>query len=330
MSLVEIEDLHVELPVRAGTVHAVRGVSLTVERGETLCIVGESGCGKSTAALAAMGLLPRHARLRAGRFSFQGKDLTHAGRRQLAALRGNRMGMIFQDAMTSLNPSYTVANQLCEVYRRHQGGSRKDAWDRALFLLDRVGMTNAAERMEQYPHQLSGGLRQRVMIAMALMCGPDLLIADEPTSALDVTIQIQILRLLRDLQQEFGMGMLFITHDLGVVAGIADRVAVMYAGEVIEIGSAEDVLRRAAHPYSQGLLHSAPVLGAGRGAPLESIPGVVPSLLERPQGCAFHGRCPHARAECIAAPVAMRRADEGHCARCILIDSPAMETAHAV
>jgi len=320
MSLLEIESLHVGLPSRFGVVQAIRGLSLTVEKGETLCLVGESGCGKSTTALAVMGLLPRNAVRQAKRMSFMGTDLIAASGSGLRALRGDRMAMVFQDAMTSLNPVYTIGNQLCEVYRRHRGGTHRQAEARAISLLDRVGISNPRERLGQFPHQLSGGLRQRVMIARALMCNPELLVADEPTSALDVTIQLQILGLLKDLQQEFGMGLLLITHDLGVVACIADRVAVMYAGQIVEAGQKEAIFSDPQHPYTQGLLRSAPALGAGRGQALQSIPGVVPSLVDKIEGCAFMGRCDRATAECGALQVPMIDSRSGTQARCIHLD----------
>ncbi|MEC8916130.1 MAG: ABC transporter ATP-binding protein, partial [Pseudomonadota bacterium] len=224
MPLLEVNNLRVDLPVEAGTLHAVRGIDFHVERGEMLCLVGESGCGKSMTSLALMGLLPRKARLTADRLQFDGIDLTTLSERRRSDLRGARMSMIFQEPMTALNPAYTLGNQLCEGLIRHRGVSRQEARERAIYLLERVGISAAKDRLNQYPHQLSGGLRQRVMIAMALMCEPDLIIADEPTTALDVTIQAQILRLLRELQQEFGTAVIFITHDLGVVARIADRV----------------------------------------------------------------------------------------------------------
>ena len=232
--LLDVKNLRVDLPTERGMLHAVRGIDLQVQRGEMLCLVGESGCGKSMTSLALMGLLPRQARRTADHLRFDGIDLQGLGGREMNALRGTRIAMVFQEPMTSLNPSYTLGDQLCEALHAHRRVTRTQARDRAIYLLERAGVPQAADRLRQYPHQLSGGLRQRVMIAMALMCGPDLLIADEPTTALDVTIQAQILRLIRELQREFGTAVVFITHDLGVVARIADRVAVMYAGEVVE------------------------------------------------------------------------------------------------
>ena len=234
--ILTVEDLRVALPVPAGTLNAVQGVSFHVDRGETLCIVGESGCGKTLTALAVMDLLPQRALRTAARLELEGRDLARSAERAMADIRGNRMAMIFQEPMTSLNPAYTIGNQLEEALLRHRRTSRREARERAVYLLDRVGITAAASRLKQYPHQLSGGLRQRVMIAMALMCSPSLLLADEPTTALDVTIQAQILHLLAELQRELAMGLVLITHDLGIVARIATRVVVMYAGQVVETG----------------------------------------------------------------------------------------------
>jgi peptide/nickel transport system ATP-binding protein len=299
-----VEDLRVALPVPAGTLHAVQGVSFHVDRGETLCIVGESGCGKTLTALAVMDLLPVRATRTAARLELEGRDLARAGEREMADIRGNRMAMIFQEPMTSLNPAYTIGNQLEEALLRHRRSSRREARERAVNLLERVGITAAASRLKQYPHQLSGGLRQRVMIAMALMCSPSLLVADEPTTALDVTIQAQILHLLAELQRELAMGLVLITHDLGIVARIATRVVVMYAGQVVEAGPAAAVFRTPAHPYTQGLLACIPVPGrTARGDRLGTIPGMVPSLIGETRGCAFAGRCPHVLDICRASAI---------------------------
>jgi len=308
----------VDLPLAAGNLHAVRGVSFGVERGETLCIVGESGCGKSLTALALMGLLPRRAARTSTRLAFDGIDLMSASESAMADLRGSRMAMIFQEPMTSLNPAYTVGNQMEEMLLRHRKVTRAQARERAVFLLEKVGITAAANRLAQYPHQLSGGLRQRVMIAMVLMCGPDLIIADEPTTALDVTIQAQILRLLAELRKEFGMGLVLITHDLGIVARIADRVAVMYAGQIVEEGSVAAVFNDPLHPYTRGLMRCIPVPGkVARGSRLGSIPGMVPSLVGAISGCSFRERCDYSRAAC-AADIALSPESEGHARRCIL------------
>jgi peptide/nickel transport system ATP-binding protein len=306
--LLEVEGLEVAF----GDVSAVRGASLAIERGETHCLVGESGCGKSVTALAVMGLLARNATRRAARLAFDGQDLRGLDERGLSRLRGDRMAMIFQEPMTSLNPAYTVGSQMAEVLLRHRGGTRAAALARAEDLLGRVRITSPGMRLGQYPHQLSGGLRQRVMIAMALMCEPELLIADEPTTALDVTVQAQILRLLLDLQRDLGLAILLITHDLGVVARVAHRVSVMYAGEVVESAPVEALFAHPTHPYTSGLLGCVPVPGkVARGAPLGSIAGVVPRLGPEFRGCGFRDRCAHAAPAC-AQTIARRAAGPRH------------------
>ena len=321
--VLDVENLSVDIATRHGTLHAVRQVSLHVNRGETLCIVGESGCGKSMTSLAIMGLLPKTAHRKADRLAFMGEDLGTASPQRVNTLRGSRMGMIFQEPMTALNPAYTIGEQLMESYRHHRKSTQAEARVRAIELLDKVGIASAAERLGQYPHQLSGGLRQRVMIAMALMCSPDLLVADEPSTALDVTIQAQILRLLADLQNELGIAMLLITHDLGVVARIADRVAVMYAGEVVEMGSAVELFSTPHHPYTRGLLRCIPVPGRTEpGEKLGLIPGTVPSLIGQVAGCSFRDRCEFAQPVC-AQTVAMQGAPAGQRWRCILAELPA-------
>ncbi|HEY0418144.1 MAG TPA: ABC transporter ATP-binding protein [Acetobacteraceae bacterium] len=295
-TLLDIRGLQVRFG--AGT-QAVRGVSLAVERGQTHCLVGESGCGKSVSALAVMGLLARGAERVAERMEFGGSDISRLSERDMSKLRGDRMAMIFQEPMTSLNPAYTVGSQMAEVLERHRGGGRRAALDRAAELLGRVGITAPGLRLAQYPHQLSGGLRQRVMIAMALMCDPELLIADEPTTALDVTVQAQILRLLLELQRELGLGILLITHDLGIVARMAHRVSVMYAGRVVESAPAAELFAAPTHPYTRGLLDCVPVPGKqSRDEPLGSIPGTVPRILPGFTGCAFRDRCAHALPVC--------------------------------
>lgn len=316
--VLDVRGLHVDIPTGSGVVHPVRDVSFQVRRGETLCIVGESGCGKSMTSLALMGLLPRAAVRKARAMNFLGEDLTRADPKRINALRGDRMAMVFQEPMTALNPAYTIGEQLMEHYRHHRGASAAQARERAIELLQKVGIASAGERLRQYPHQLSGGLRQRVMIAMALMCGPELLIADEPSTALDVTIQAQILRLLADLQQELGIAMVLITHDLGVVARIADRVAVMYAGQVVEEGSAQEIFERPRHPYTRGLLECIPVPGRTMpGSRLGSIPGVVPSLAGELRGCSFRERCPHAQVACTQA-IELRDGGAGRRWRCVI------------
>jgi peptide/nickel transport system ATP-binding protein len=297
--VLEVEGLNVDISVAAGELHAVRDVSFIVRQGETLCLVGESGCGKSMTALAVMDLLPRAARRSAKALNFFSMDLLKLGEREMADIRGDRMAMIFQEPMTSLNPAYTIGNQLKEVIIRHRGVSHLEARQRAVFLLEKVGITAAESRLSQYPHQLSGGLRQRVMIAMALMCEPELIIADEPTTALDVTIQAQIPHLLKDLQREFHMAMILITHDLGIVARIADRLAVIYAGQIVESGTVQEVFENSMHPYTHGLLSCIPVPGkTKRGEFLGSIPGMVPTPIGKLNGCSFRNRCSYAFQSC--------------------------------
>ncbi len=317
-ALLEVRDLRVTIPLDEGVLRPVRGISFSVGKGETLCVVGESGCGKSLTSLSLMGLLPSRAQVEATTLRFAGEDLLKLSDVQMNSIRGNRMSMIFQEPMTSLNPAYTVGNQLEEAYLRHHRGRKREARERAIYLLEKVGITGAAERLGQYPHQLSGGLRQRVMIAMALMCGPQLIVADEPTTALDVTVQAQILRLLKDLQREFGMALILITHDLGVVARIADRVAVMYAGEIVETGTAHEVFGHPLHPYTQGLLDCIPIPGRiEAGQRLGSIPGIVPSLLGTLDGCAFSNRCRFAQPSCQAGQVPERSPSPGNLYRCL-------------
>lgn len=316
--ILSIKNLTIDIPTSAGTLHAVRGISLDLKRGETLCIVGESGSGKSLTSLALMGLLGKRIVPRADRMEFDGIELTTANARTMRKLRGARMAMIFQEPMTSLNPAYTIGDQLMEALTLHGGTSRKKARARAIELLEKVGITAAESRLSQYPHQLSGGLRQRVMIAMALMCEPELIIADEPTTALDVTIQAQILRLLADLQREMNMAMILITHDLGVVARIADKVAVMYAGELVETGPVSEIFTAPSHPYTRGLLRCIPLPGkTKRGSVLGTIPGIVPSLVGDVEGCAFRTRCEHAVAACRGS-IPLHTSPEGtHSFRCI-------------
>jgi peptide/nickel transport system ATP-binding protein len=297
--LLSVRGLTLDIPLSSGTLNAVRGIDFDLYRGKTLCIVGESGSGKSLTSLAIMGLLDKNIKRRAERMEFGGIELTKASNRQMRSLRGNRIAMIFQEPMTSLNPAYTIGDQLIEALRLHRNVSRETARDRAVELLEKVGITAAASRLGQYPHQLSGGLRQRVVIAMALMCEPELIIADEPTTALDVTIQAQILSLLVDLTKQMNVAMILITHDLGVVARVADDVGVMYAGGLVETGPAKSVFGQPMHPYTRGLLRCIPQPGkTERGADLGTIPGIVPSLVGDVQGCAFRTRCSHAVDAC--------------------------------
>ncbi len=296
-SLLEVRDLTVRFATEAGTVHAVSGLSLALAAGETLGLVGESGCGKSTAAFALMGLLPPNGRVAAGEVRFEGRDLLRLRPRELQGLRGDRISMVFQNPMTSLDPAYTIGAQIVDVLREHRGLTAPEARAAAIELLRRVGIPAPQERFHTHPHRLSGGQRQRVVIAIALACSPALLIADEPTTALDVTIQAQILDLLRDLCAEHRAAIVLITHDLGVVAQMCDRVAVMYAGRLVEEGPASAVYAAPLHPYTAALLRSIPTPGARRGA-LEVIEGAVPNLLDPPPGCPFAPRCPHRMPVC--------------------------------
>ncbi len=312
--VLDIADLH----VRFAALHPVRGISLQVAPGQTHCLVGESGSGKSLSALAVMGLLPRGAAREAGHILFDGSHITALNERAMAKLRGDRMAMIFQEPMTSLNPAYTIGSQMTEVLRRHRGLRQDAAAERSAAMLARVGISAASMRLGQFPHQLSGGLRQRVMIAMALLCEPKLLIADEPTTALDVTVQAQILRLLATLQREFGLAVLLITHDLGVVARVAHQVSVMYAGEIVEQAPVTELFARPTHPYTRGLLASIPVPGkVRRGERLGSIRGTVPNIPPGFSGCAFRDRCDHAVAAC-AEVAPLREAAPSHTYRCRL------------
>jgi oligopeptide transport system ATP-binding protein len=289
--LLSVEDLNVRFWTRRGTVHAVNGISFDIAPGETLGIVGESGCGKSVTSLAILGLLSRNGRVESGKAVFQGRDLIRQSDRALRSVRGKEIAMIFQDPMTSLNPVLTVGRQIREALETHFGMDRKEAEAKAAEALDRVGIPSAKARIRDYPHQFSGGMRQRAMIAMALACKPKLLIADEPTTALDVTIQAQILDLLRALVAEENAALILITHDLGVVAGMCERVNVMYAGMFMETGSAEQLFATPRHPYTLGLLQSVPRLDAARRARLHPIEGSPPNMLQPPVACPFQPRC---------------------------------------
>jgi oligopeptide transport system ATP-binding protein len=289
--LLSVEDLYVQFWTRRGTIHAVNGVSFDIAPGETLGIVGESGCGKSVTALGLLGILPRAGKVVDGSAMFEGRDLVHLSDRQLRRVRGREIAMVFQDPMTSLNPVLTIGRQITEALETHFGMKGKAAQRRAAELLDRVGIPTAAKRVRDYPHQFSGGMRQRAMIAMALACRPKLLIADEPTTALDVTIQAQILDLLRALVAEENAALILITHDLGVVAGMCERVNVMYAGMFMETGSATQLFAEPRHPYTVGLLQSIPRLDAARAERLHPIEGIPRDMLQPPQACPFQPRC---------------------------------------
>jgi len=295
--LLQVNDLRVTLPTARGWAQALRGVSLRMERGQTVGLIGESGCGKSLTALALMGLLPEQAQL-SGSILWQGQELVGMPEPQLCQLRGARMAMIFQEPMTALNPLHPIWKQIAEPLQLHQGMDLVSAKARALELLERVQLPRARERLDNYPHQLSGGQRQRVMISIALACQPDILIADEPTTALDVTVQKEVLSLIRQLVNEDGMGLLLISHDLGLMRDQVDRVMVMYGGTVVESAGTPDLFRTRAHPYTQGLFAARPQLGLKRGTRLQTIPGNVPEIFNWPQGCAFADRCPHAESSC--------------------------------
>ena len=312
-----VQNLRIDIHTNSGLLHAVSNVSFQLPAGEVLCIVGESGSGKSMTALGLMGLLPAAATRSAELLSVDGRDLLTMSPEEKPDFLGNRMAMIFQEPMTSLNPCFTIGTQMEETIRRHRNVSARDAKLHAASWLEKVGIPSSAGRLEQYPHQLSGGLRQRVMIAMMLMCEPKLLIADEPTTALDVTVQAQILQLLSALQKELGLTMIFITHDLGVVSRIADRVAVMYAGEFVEYGTTRQVLKNPQHPYTQGLLKCLPVPGrTRRGAHLGTIPGSGPSLIGNLSGCCFANRCEYAAPVCLEGKLPLFVREDEHGVRC--------------
>jgi oligopeptide transport system ATP-binding protein len=296
MPLLEVNDLHVEFATPDATVHAVGGVTFALEPGETLGIVGESGSGKSQSVLAMLGLLASNGRAK-GRAMYRGENLLGMPARALNRIRGNRLSMIFQDPMSSLNPYLTIERQMTEVLELHKNMTRRAAKQRAIEMLESVRIPEAAHRIGQYPHELSGGMRQRVMIAMALLCEPEVLFADEPTTALDVTVQAQVLQLLRDLQRDFGTSIVLITHDLGVVAGLCEKVMVMYGGRVMEQCDASTLFSRPSHPYTIGLLHALPRLDQ-TAAELTGIPGNPPNMAHPPAGCPFHERCADASAQC--------------------------------
>ncbi|MEC8871872.1 MAG: ABC transporter ATP-binding protein [Pseudomonadota bacterium] len=320
--ILQIKDLRTFFDTRDGTVRAVNGVSLELYAGETLCIVGESGCGKSVTAMTILGLLPKPpARIESGEILFQGTDLLKLKEEEMRAIRGNDISMIFQEPMTSLNPVLTIGRQISEVISLHQGVSDRVARDRAVEILDRVRVPDAHQRANEYPHQLSGGMRQRAMIAMALSCNPKILIADEPSTALDVTIQAQILDLMRELRDDFGTSIILITHDLGVVAEMGERVLVMYAGGKVEEASVEELFHYPLHPYSEGLMTSIPRLNEslamdGDRVRLQEIPGMVPSLIEEIPGCLFAPRCSYASEQCEAESPELAEHRKHHYAAC--------------
>ncbi|WP_404405834.1 ABC transporter ATP-binding protein [Jeotgalibacillus malaysiensis] len=321
--VLEVRDLEVTFKTYGGTVQAVRGVNFDVYKGETLAIVGESGSGKSVTSSAIMGLIPSPpGEIKRGNVQFKGKDLTKLSKKNMREIRGVDISMIFQDPMTALNPTLKIGDQLTEGIRQHQKLSKAQANEKALEMMKLVGIPNPEERLKQYPHQFSGGMRQRIVIAIALMCEPELLIADEPTTALDVTIQAQILELFEEIQKKTGVSIILITHDLGVVAKIAHRIAVMYAGKIVEIGTKREVFYQPEHPYTQGLLNSVPRLDL-KGKPLEPIEGTPPDLFSPPAGCPFAARCPHAMFVCEKVVPQAERLSETHQADCWLLDDRA-------
>lgn len=314
--LIEVKNLKTHFKTEDGIVKSVDGVSFEINEGETLGIVGESGCGKSVTSISIMGLVPQPAgKIVEGEILFKGEDLVKKPVDALRKIRGNEISMIFQEPMTSLNPVYNVGDQIAEAVILHQKLSKKDAMNKAVEMLQRVGIPSPEKRVYDYPHQMSGGMRQRVMIAMALSCNPKLLIADEPTTALDVTIQAQILELMKQLRDEYNTAIMLITHDLGVIAEVADRVAVMYAGKIVEYADVKSIFAAPQHPYTIGLLHSIPKLTGGQKR-LEPIKGIVPNPLNLPKGCKFSNRCPFVQDQCMEAEPELVEATQGHSVRC--------------
>jgi len=316
MSLLSIENLNVRFNTPERTVLAVRDLSLEINQGETVGVVGESGCGKTMTAYAILRLIRQPGEISSGKILWKGDDLISMKEEKLRAIRGKEIAMIFQEPMTSLNPVFKVGTQIAETVELHLGKNRREALQRAAELLSLAGIPDPVKRLNCYPHELSGGMRQRVMIAMALSADPSMLIADEPTTALDVTIQAQILDLLLNIQKEKKMSLIFISHDLGVISNIADRIAVMYAGEVCETGLSSDIFTRPLHPYTTGLFEAVPKIGSGSRR-LKTIPGNVPSLSTEPSGCVYYPRCPKASPECLAQKIPLIDRGNGHSVRCI-------------
>ncbi len=315
--LLSIRDLAVGFQTDSGLLRAVDGISFDVPRGRTVGVVGESGCGKSVTAFSIMRLLPQpHGKILAGQILFDGRDLVQATPAEMGTIRAARIGMVFQEPLSALNPVHTIGRQLAEIYLLHKTKDKREALRLAVDMLRRVGLPSPEVRVGEYPHQLSGGMRQRVVIAMALACHPDLLIADEPTTALDVTVQAQILALLRELRAEMGMAVLLITHDLGVIAEQCDEVVVMYAGRIAEQGTVEQIFDRPTHPYTRGLLASIPRLEHPRKTRLTTIEGLVPALSEMPAGCRFQNRCPLASDQCRQSQPPLEEIDPGHTVAC--------------
>lgn len=319
-TLLQVDRIQTVFHTEAGEVTSVDQVSFDLYKGETVALVGESGSGKSVTALSILGLLGKNGRVKQGTISLEGRQLLEASPEQMRQIRGNEISIIFQEPMTSLNPVFPIGSQLIEGLRLHKKWSKKQAWEYAVGMLKKVGISRAEAIMKEYPHALSGGMRQRVMIAMALACQPRLVIADEPTTALDVTIQAQILNVLKAARKEYGLSMLLITHDLGVVAEMADRVLVMYAGQVVEEADVHTLFAEPKHPYTQGLMASIPRLDQPLGDRLPAIPGTVPSLTRMPEGCRFHNRCPHAIEKCRSEQPSLLPAGGNHSVRCWLAD----------
>ncbi|NRA45683.1 MAG: ABC transporter ATP-binding protein [Oligoflexales bacterium] len=325
-TLLDVQDLRVSFRSDDGVFDAVSGLNFELAVGKTLALVGESGCGKSVTSLAIMNLLPENGLISDGQIRFMGRNLVPLSFKEMAKIRGNDIAMIFQEPMTALNPVYTIGQQVGEVFKIHHNLSRKEINKHTQEILERVKIPEAEKRMREYPFQLSGGMRQRVLIAMALACNPKILIADEPTTALDVTIQAQIIALIKELQEDMQMGILFITHDLGVVAEIADDVMVMYGGKVVEKANADSLFTSPEHPYTQALLASIPKPGDSKENPLATIPGMVPSIKEQFGGCRFRNRCPHAYVDCEKVPQ-FKAIDHEHSVACHLRNSDAPASA---
>jgi len=319
-NLLEVRDLHVTFVTPDRTVHAVNGVSFDLKRGETLGILGESGSGKSVTLRSILRLHPEHRARWSGSIRVEGDEVLDMGSRALGDLRGQRVAMIFQEPATAFDPVFTIGHQIAETVQRHTGKSEADALKRARELLEMVRIPSPAQRLKAYPHEMSGGMRQRAMIALALSCNPSLLLADEPTTALDATVQIQVLLLLRELQREFDLGVIFVTHDIGVAVEVSDRIGVMYAGKIVELAGVEQMVDAPQHPYSRGLLAST-VHDGMRGQRLEAIPGAPPDLSDVPTGCSFAPRCRFVRPDCVAAPPDLRPTGQSHLVRCVLAEA---------
>ncbi len=316
-NILEVKDLKTYFYTSDGVVKAVDGINLSLKRGRLLGIVGESGCGKSMTAMSILNLVPQPpGKIVSGEILYEGKDILKLKESEMRTIRGAKISMIFQEPMTALNPVFTVGEQIAEALRVHKGMSRREAMDKAAELLSLVNIPSARDRIKDYPHQLSGGMRQRVMIAMAISCSPSIVIADEPTTALDVTVQAQVLDLLMQLMEKMGMSMILITHDLGVIAEAANDVAVMYAGRIVEYTSTEDLFAAPTHPYTEGLLNSIPRFNKKKRERLKAIPGVVPRLLDLPEGCKFYGRCGIAIDRCKKEEPLLKETAKGHLARC--------------